>query len=113
MAKKVAISTFLDPELPAFGGRQYPNGKNIFGLFAAASPDRWGRVLINKRERIIAEKEKRKPKKLHDSDYLNEMIEIVGTNWIDLAKKYGLSRAQIEEMRPAFSFCVKEMSGNR
>lgn len=68
--KKVAISTFLDPELPAFGGRQYPNGKNIFGLFADASPDRWGRVLINKRERIIAEKEKRKPKKLHDSDYL-------------------------------------------
>lgn len=46
-------------------------------------------------------------------EYANEMIEIVGTNWIDLAKKYGLSRAQIEEMRPAFSFCVKGMSRNR
>lgn len=51
-------------------GRQYPTGKNIFGLFADTSPDRWGRVLMNKRERIIAQKEGRKPNKLYDSDYL-------------------------------------------
>lgn len=60
----------LDPELMPFKGRQYPSGKNIFGLFADASPDRWGRVLMHKRERILAEKEGRKPRKLHDSDYL-------------------------------------------
>lgn len=53
-----------------YSGRQYPTGKNIFGLFADASPDRWGRVLMNKRERILAEKESRKPSKLYDSDYL-------------------------------------------
>lgn len=53
-----------------YSGRQYPTGKNIFGLFADASPDRWGRVLMNKRERILAEKEGRKPSKLYDSDYL-------------------------------------------
>lgn len=35
--------------------------QKIFGLFADPSPDRWGRVLINKRERILAEKEGRKP----------------------------------------------------
>lgn len=68
--KNTILPTDIDPELPAFSGRQYPNGKNIFGLFADASPDRWGRVLMNKRERIIAEKENRKPRKLHDSDYL-------------------------------------------
>lgn len=60
----------LDPELRPFGGRQYPLSKNIFGLFSDASPDRWGRVLMNKRERILAERDKRKPRKLHDSDYL-------------------------------------------
>lgn len=60
----------LDPELMPYLGRQYPTGKNIFGLFADASPDRWGRVLMNKRERIIAQKEGRKPNKLYDSDYL-------------------------------------------
>ncbi len=60
----------LDPELMPFAGRQFPSGKDIFGLFADASPDRWGRMLMNKRERLLAEKEKRKPSKLYDSDYL-------------------------------------------
>ena len=45
---KMSIS--LDPEIQPFVGRQFPNGKNIFGLFADASPDRWGQILLNKRE---------------------------------------------------------------
>lgn len=68
--KKTALMLTLDPELMPYSGRQYPSGKNIFGLFADASPDRWGRVLMNKRERILAGKEGRKPSKLYDSDYL-------------------------------------------
>lgn len=68
--KKTRLALTLDPELMPYAGRQYPNGKNIFGLFADASPDRWGRVLMNKRERILAEREGRKPSKLYDSDYL-------------------------------------------
>ncbi len=68
--KKTGLTLTLDPELMPYSGRQYPTGKSIFGLFADASPDRWGRVLINKRERILAEKEGRKPSKLYDSDYL-------------------------------------------
>lgn len=68
--RKTGLTLTLDPELMPYSGRQYPTGKNIFGLFADASPDRWGRVLMNKRERILAEKEGRKPSKLYDSDYL-------------------------------------------
>lgn len=68
--KKTGLMLTMDPELLPYSGRQYPSGKNIFGVFADASPDRWGRVLMNKRERILAEKEGRKPSKLHDSDYL-------------------------------------------
>lgn len=68
--KKTKLSVSMDPELMPFGGRQYPSGKKIFGMFADASPDRWGRVLMNKRERIRAGKEGRKPLKLYDSDYL-------------------------------------------
>lgn len=68
--KKTGLTLTLYPELMPYSGRQYPTGKNIFGLFADASPDRWGRVLMNKRERILAEKEGRKPSKLYDSDYL-------------------------------------------
>ena len=68
--RKTGLTLALDPELMPYSGRQYPTGKNIFGSFADASPDRWGRVLMNKRERILAEKEGRKSSKLYDSDYL-------------------------------------------
>lgn len=68
--RNTKLSVGLDPELLPFRGRQYPNGRNIFGVFADASPDRWGRMLMMKRERIYAEREKRKPRKLYDSDYL-------------------------------------------
>ena len=68
--KRTGLRTTLDPELMPYAGRQYPAGKDIFGLFADASPDRWGRVLMNKRERLLAEQEGRKPSKLYDSDYL-------------------------------------------
>lgn len=34
-----------------------------------------------------------------------EILKIVRENWIRLASEYGLSRRQIEEMRPAFSLC--------
>ena len=68
--KKTELKITLDPELMPYSGRQYPFGKTIFGLFSDSSPDRWGRVLMNKRERILAGKEGRKPAKLYDSDYL-------------------------------------------
>ena len=68
--EKTGSTISLDPELLPYSGRQYPSGKKIFGLFADASPDRWGRILMNRRERILAEREGRKPAKLYDSDYL-------------------------------------------
>ena len=68
--KKTSLKITLDPELMPYSGRQYPFGKTIFGLFSDSSPDRWGRVLMNKRERILAGKEGRKPAKLYASDYL-------------------------------------------
>lgn len=60
----------IDPELLLYQGRQYPVNKNIFGIFADSSPDRWGRILMQRRERIYANKEGRKPRKLTDADYL-------------------------------------------
>lgn len=68
--KATSSNIILDPSLLPYAGRHYPADKNIFGMFSDASPDRWGRVLMNKRERIRAEKEGRKPSKLYDSDYL-------------------------------------------
>lgn len=60
----------IDPDFYGYGGRLFPNGKNIFGIFEDASPDRWGRMLMQRKEKDIADAETRKPKKLHESDYL-------------------------------------------
>ena len=64
------LSVSLDPDLYGYTGRQFPNGRTIFGIFADASPDRWGRLLMTKKERKLADKEGRKPRKLYDSDFL-------------------------------------------
>ena len=60
----------LDPDLSLYKGRQYPIDKKTFGIFADSAPDCWGRLLMQRREKLIANKEGRKPKKLLDSDYL-------------------------------------------
>lgn len=69
--KTSSFSLYLDPDLQLYAGRQYPTGeKDVFGLFADSSPDRWGRLLMTRRERILAEQEGRKPRKLLGSDFL-------------------------------------------
>lgn len=61
----------LDPEIGSFRGRQFPPySKNMFGFLSDASPDRWGRKLMDRREVISARKELRTIRKLFDSDYL-------------------------------------------
>lgn len=68
LANPMAIQ--LDPDLELYKGRHYPIGKEKFGLFSDSSPDRWGRVLMKRRERILADSEKRKPRTLTESEYL-------------------------------------------
>ncbi|MBQ0067313.1 MAG: HipA domain-containing protein, partial [Phascolarctobacterium sp.] len=61
----------FDPNINMYAGRQYLNGqKNIFGMLADSCPDRWGRMLMQRKESIIAKKENRHPKKLLESDFL-------------------------------------------
>ena len=62
---------FLDPDLELYRGRQYaPMDKKLFGIFADSCPDRWGRLLMRRREAILAARENRKPKQLSETDYL-------------------------------------------
>lgn len=61
----------LDPALQLVQGHNYPTkNKNTFGIFLDSSPDRWGRVLMRRREALLAKQEGRKEKKLMESDYL-------------------------------------------
>jgi serine/threonine-protein kinase HipA len=61
----------IDPNLQFYPGQQYnQEDKPNFGVFLDSSPDRWGRVLMKRREAIMARKEERKPKVLLESDFL-------------------------------------------
>jgi serine/threonine-protein kinase HipA len=61
----------LDPDLQLYAGPQYlGDEKPNFGMFLDSSPDRWGRVLMKRREAIISRQEERKPRLLNESDFL-------------------------------------------
>ncbi len=61
----------LDPDLNLFIGQQYlSEGKKNFGIFLDSAPDRWGRVLMDRRESVYARMEGRKVQTLFETDYL-------------------------------------------
>ncbi len=61
----------LDPTLGAYPGPQFPiPERENFGLFDDVSPDRWGRVLMQRREDLRAYEHGRKPRALMAWDYL-------------------------------------------
>jgi serine/threonine-protein kinase HipA len=61
----------LDPDLYFFNGRQFLNDtKPNFGIFMDSSPDRWGRLLMRRREAALARQEQRKENLLFETDYL-------------------------------------------
>lgn len=72
LAHPAARNLHLDPRLRLFEGRQHPpQGHETFGVFADASPDRWGRLLMRRRlERAQRAGQVGKAVRLHESDYL-------------------------------------------
>ena len=60
----------LDPDIQLYGGPQYPNQKENFGIFLDSMPDTWGRTLMKRREAQQAKDKNEKPKTLYDIDFL-------------------------------------------
>jgi serine/threonine-protein kinase HipA len=68
---KTPYCRLLDPDLQLFKGRQFlADTKTNFGIFADSAPDRWGRVLLERRESIRAKDEQQPRKTLMESDFL-------------------------------------------
>lgn len=64
-------SLYLSADINNYPGLQYTQpGRDIFGCFSDALPDRWGRLLLNRREQILATEEQRPIRKLSSFDYL-------------------------------------------
>jgi len=61
----------FDPDLALAAGHQFPTPqRNSFGIFLDSAPDRWGRVLMQRRENVLARQEKRKPRALTEWNFL-------------------------------------------
>lgn len=60
----------IDPQLPLYAGEQHsPSGKG-FGIFSDCAPDRWGRVLMERREANAAAQQKRAMAKTTELFYM-------------------------------------------
>ena len=68
---KLPESRAIDPDLQLYSGPQYlKDEKSNFGMFLDSSPDRWGRLLIRRKEAALARKENRKARTLFETDYV-------------------------------------------
>lgn len=69
---KQDASRQLDPDLALVEGPQYINNEQRpnFGMFLDSSPDRWGRLLMQRREAARARREGRPARHLLETDYL-------------------------------------------
>ena len=60
----------VDPELELYSGEQHSEEQHNFRAFLDSCPDRWGRLLMKRREAALARQEDRKPVVLNEIDYL-------------------------------------------
>ena len=61
----------LDPALPLVSGQQQtPLGQALFGAFSDCAPDRWGRMLIQRRRRRVEGSERSGDPSFGEADYL-------------------------------------------
>ena len=61
----------LDPALALYAGEQYAaQDAPQFGIFLDSAPDRWGRLLMERREALYAKRERRAARTLDDWDFL-------------------------------------------
>ena len=59
----------IDPELQLYEGRQFSEVNN-FRVFLDSCPDRWGRLLMKRREAALAKQDGRRIQLLTETDYL-------------------------------------------
>jgi serine/threonine-protein kinase HipA len=60
----------IDPDLNLYSGEQHQVDAKNFRAFLDSCPDRWGRLLMKRREAIVARQEERRAKVLNEIDYL-------------------------------------------
>lgn len=76
----------LEPGLPLTAGSFYPDEGALHRIFLDMAPDRWGRMLMERRERLEAEASSRRARTLRDWDFLtgvNDATRVGGLRLFD------------------------------
>ena len=60
----------IDPDLHLYSGQQHSFNNKNFRSFLDSCPDRWGRLLMKRREALLARQENRRPTVLNEIDCL-------------------------------------------
>ena len=60
----------IDPNLNLYSGEQHSEDSKNFRAFLDSCPDRWGKLLMKRREAIVARQEERRTRVLNEVDYL-------------------------------------------
>lgn len=87
---KSSVKFSLEPALSLGPGAfQSGQGKALFGAIGDSAPDRWGRVLMRRAERRAANREKRAPRTLRETDYLLMVDDEARLGALRFAKEVG------------------------
>jgi len=81
----------IDPSHGLYPGDQFPAHGRIAGIFADTCPDRWGRTLLERRERLRAEAESRRPRALGEWDFLlgvSDRLRMGGLRFVTVGARY-------------------------
>ncbi|MCM2329229.1 MAG: type II toxin-antitoxin system HipA family toxin [Lysobacter sp.] len=90
----------LDPQLALGRGEQYPARADGFGIFLDSAPDRWGRVLMQRREALAARREERPVRTLGTLDYLLGVNDLTRSGALRFRRDGGPFLADTREAAP-------------
>ena len=100
----------LDPRLELWEGQQYPPARSrAFGIFMDSAPDRWGRVLMERREASTALREGRKMRNLQELDYLLGVHDLTRTGALRFRRPGGAFLDDSINAAPPFT-SLKELA---
>lgn len=89
----------LDPRLELYAGEQNPLVDfPAFGIFMDSAPDRWGRVLMERRELLKAEQENRPARTLQETDFLLGVSDVVRMGALRFRLKEGSPYVSDDEL---------------
>ncbi len=99
-------SLFLSADINNYPSQQHTQpDRDIFGCFGDALPDRWGRLLLNRREQILATEEYMIGKK--EAQRIIEEVKAGVRQWKSLASRLGIAKREMDVFEQVYQRSLK------